>query len=126
MEHSYSHTKCDRMENVAKMITGINIYDPYSGYYGSYGRHNREYNITEILQLLDHCGFTTEEAFTADITENKSGEYVKSDQMEPLLSGREYDLGQYIFVRARNTGVCQKGRPSFLFMNYPSDELVDV
>ena len=116
----------NRMENAAKMIAGINIYDPYSGYWGSYGRHNREYNITEILQLLDHCGFTTEEAFTADITENKSGEYVKLAQLEPLLSGREYDLGQYIFVRARNTGVCQKGRPSFLFMNYPSDELVDV
>ena len=30
-----------RLENVARLIAGANIYDPYSGY-GAYGRHNRE------------------------------------------------------------------------------------
>ena len=30
-----------RLENVARIIQGSNIYDPYSGY-GPYGRHNRE------------------------------------------------------------------------------------
>ena len=30
-----------RLENVCRMLAGVNIYDPYSGY-GAYGRHNRE------------------------------------------------------------------------------------
>ncbi len=32
-----------RLENVCRMIAGVNIYDPYSGY-RPYGRHNRENN----------------------------------------------------------------------------------
>lgn len=33
----------NRIENVARMISGTNMYDPYSTY-GPYERHNREYN----------------------------------------------------------------------------------
>jgi SAM-dependent methyltransferase len=115
-----------RIENVTKMIVGANIYDPYSGYYGPYGRHNREYNVSEILQLLDYCGFAVEEVFTSDVIENKSRDYVPLEQLELLLSGRRHDLGQFIFVRAINSWECRKKRPSFLYTNFPPHELEDV
>ena len=41
-----------RLENVARMISGANIYDPYSGY-GPYGRHNREYNRHELSSVAE-------------------------------------------------------------------------
>lgn len=116
----------NRLENMAKMIAGTNIYDPYSGYYGQYGRHNREYNISEILQLLDYCGFIAEEAFAADAIENRSKDYVGQDQMEHLLSDGRHDLGQFIFLKARNHGECREKRPSFLYMNFPPLELDEV
>jgi len=50
----------NRLENVARMIVGANIYDPYSGY-GPYGRHNREYNKHELYLMLTYLGFTVEE-----------------------------------------------------------------
>jgi SAM-dependent methyltransferase len=116
----------NRLENIAKMIAGINIYDPYSGYYGPYGRHNREYNVSEILHLLDYCGFAVEEVFTSDIIANKSRDYLQLEQLEILLSGRRHDLGQFIFIRAINAGKCRKKRPSFLYANFPSHELEPV
>jgi SAM-dependent methyltransferase len=116
----------NRLENVVKMIAGTNIYDPYSRYWGPYGRHNREYNISEILQLLEYCGFVVEEAFTSDVTENKSRDYVPLDQMRLLISGRRHDLGQFIFIRAINARRCRKRRPSFLYTNFPPNELDDV
>jgi SAM-dependent methyltransferase len=115
-----------RLENVAKMIAGINVYHPYSGYWGPYGRHNREYTLLEIIELLDHCGFAIEEAFTADVKENRSEDQLRLAQLEPLLSGRIHDLGQSIFIRAKNVEKCQGKRPSFLFMNYPPGELIDI
>jgi hypothetical protein len=33
------------------------------------------------------------------------------------------DLGQYIFVRAVNTGKAGKRKPAFLYRSYPTDEL---
>lgn len=55
-----------RLENVARLISGTNIYDPYSGY-GPYGRHNREYNRHELDQLLKFEGFEPTVCFTADV-----------------------------------------------------------
>jgi hypothetical protein len=57
-----------RLENVAKMIAGANIYDPYSGC-RPYGRHNREYNKHELYLLLNYLGFTIDAMFTADVHE---------------------------------------------------------
>jgi SAM-dependent methyltransferase len=67
-----NYTNVSRLENVARMIAGVNIYDPYSGY-GPYGRHNREYNKHELYLLLDYLGFTVDVMFTADVHDNHAG-----------------------------------------------------
>ncbi len=111
-----------RLENVARMIAGVNIYDPYSGY-GPYGRHNREYNKHELYLLLDYLGFTVDVMFTADVHENQASSYAPVPEFENLLRHRELDLGQYIFVRALNIGKAGEKKPAFLYRSYPADEL---
>lgn len=111
-----------RLENVARMIAGVNIYDPYSGY-GPYGRHNREYNKHELYLLLNYLGFTVDVMFTADVNENHASSYSAVSEYENLLKHRELDLGQYIFVRALNTGKAGEKKPAFLYRSYPADEL---
>ena len=111
-----------RLENVAKMIAGVNIYDPYSGY-GPYGRHNREYNKHELYLLLDYLGFSIDTMFTADVHQNNAGVYSKTFQLKPFLEQRKLDLGQYIFIRALNTRKAGSKKPAFLYRSYPHDEL---
>ncbi|MDB9444999.1 class I SAM-dependent methyltransferase [Anabaena sp. CS-542/02] len=111
-----------RLENVARMMAGANIYDPYSGY-GPYGRHNREYNKHEIYLLLQHVGFSIDSMFTADVHSNEANNYHPIANLEPLLKPRELDLGQYIFVRALNTHPARNKKPAFLYRSYPSEEL---
>ena len=116
----------NKLENIMKMIDGDNIYDPYSGYYGPYGRHNREYNVRELYLLLDYCGFTIETMFTADTQEKMAKNDATMILLEPMLRRRKNDLGQYIFVRALNTKRGTKKKPTFLYTNYPPDELEEV
>ncbi|MGB6295168.1 MAG: class I SAM-dependent methyltransferase [Rivularia sp. (in: cyanobacteria)] len=111
-----------RLENVAKMIAGVNIYDPYSGY-GPYGRHNREYNKHELYLLLKYLGFKIDTMFTADVHENNANNYSSVAKLESLLKHREPDLGQYIFVRALNAEKAGDKRPAFLYRSYPPNEL---
>ncbi|XGB42682.1 MAG: class I SAM-dependent methyltransferase [Nodosilinea sp. LVE1205-7] len=117
----------NRLENVARMIAGANIYDPYSGY-GIYGRHNREYNKHEIAMLLSHCGFEIEEMFSSDVHDNRSEGFFSVNRLsENLLDvkHRSLDLGQYIFVRARNAAPEKPGKPTWLYRSYPASELCD-
>lgn len=114
-----------RLENVAKMIAGANIYDPYSGY-GPYGRHNREYNKHELYLLLKHLGFTLEEIFTADVHPNQSAIYADINKMTALVRFRKDDLGQYIFLKAINNGEAKTKRPDFLFRSYAPELLEKV
>lgn len=111
-----------RLENVAKLISGENIYDPYSGY-GPYGRHNREYNKHELHLLLTYAGFTPEAMFSADVHHNNAYAYVDRDALTGLVRFREADLGQYIFVRARKTGGARTAKPDFLYRSYPPGEI---
>lgn len=111
-----------RLENVARIINGANIYDPYSGY-GPYGRHNREYNCHELAMLLEHEGFELEMRFTADVHANLSATYVDLNKVSDLVRFRENDLGQYIFMRAKNTGVASIKKPTWLYRSYPEEEL---
>lgn len=111
-----------RLENVCRMIAGVNIYDPYSGY-GAYGRHNREYNRHELTLLLDYCGFDIDLAFSADVHENVADRYSPVAQVADLLKHREHDLGQYLFVRAVNARPAKTRRPGWLYRSYPPGQL---
>jgi SAM-dependent methyltransferase len=42
--------------NLWRLAVGQNTYDQYCGY-GVYGRHNHEYTSSEVIQLLQGCGF---------------------------------------------------------------------
>lgn len=117
----------NRLENIARMIAGTNIYDPYSGY-GPYGRHNREYNKHELSLLLSHLGFEIETMFSSDVHTNHSNHFfpVKGFSKNVLsIKNRKLDLGQYIFVRARNSLPAETCKPRWLFRSYPSGELCD-
>jgi len=111
-----------RLENVARMISGGNIYDPYSGY-GPYGRHNREYNRHELGLLLPYLGFEIEDMFTADVHENRAEKFLPLGRFANLVKYRQEDLGQYIFCRARIVGKDRGKRPAFLYRSYPENEL---
>lgn len=101
-----------RLENVARLLAGANIYDPYSGY-GPYGRHNREYTLAELRGLVEHTGFRIEAAFSADVHENRAALFYSPSKLAALLT-RSADLGQYLFVRARNNGSATTGWPEGL------------
>ena len=112
-----------RLENITRIISGANIYDPYSGY-GPYGRHNREYNRHELDQLLRFEAFEPIHHFTADVHGNNAGNFFDIKIIAPLLKFREDDLGQYIFLKALNSGPkSTRKRPAWLFRSYPADEL---
>ena len=117
----------DRLENVARILAGANIYDPYSGY-GVYGRHNREYNRHEISLLLSHLGFDVETIFTADVHENRAQYFFDIENIKymiALVQNREYDLGQYIFVKAKNVREENIKKPRWLYRSYPSHLIED-
>ncbi|MGZ8215744.1 class I SAM-dependent methyltransferase [Methylomagnum sp.] len=114
-----------RLENISKMIFGSNIYDPYSGH-GIYGRHNREYNRHELFLLLSHCGFKFEQAFSSDVHINYSDAIYPTKRIAEnirYIKHRELDLGQYIFVRARNILPAKPCKPTWLYRSYPPNEL---
>lgn len=113
-----------RLENVTRMVSGTNIYDPYSGY-GPYGRHNREYNRHELDQLLRFEGFEPTACFTADVHANNAQAFCNVGNIAELLRFREHDLGQYIFIKAvaRSNDTSMK-RPAWLYRSYPAGELV--
>jgi hypothetical protein len=117
----------NRLENIAKMMAGQNIYDPISGY-GVYGRHNREYNKHELFLMLDHLGFKLDLMFSSDVHENHSDSYYPTAGLAKQIlatPNRGYDLGQYIFLRARNSHPAKVGKPRWLYRSYPETELCD-
>jgi SAM-dependent methyltransferase len=111
-----------RLENVARLIAGENIYDPYSGY-GPYGRHNREYNRHELVTLCQFEGFSVENHFTADVHENRAGVYTDLSPLRRQLTHRFADLGQYLFLRAVKTQHSPQKRPSWLYRSMPEELL---
>lgn len=111
-----------RLENVARLISGENIYDPYSGY-GPYGRHNREYNRHELVTLLQFEGFDVTEHFTADVHGNRAAAYADLNSLKDKLEFRKYDLGQYLFLKATNTSRTSEKVPSWLYRSLPAERL---
>lgn len=53
-------------QNLWRLATNRNIFDLYSGY-GVYGRHNREYTPSELVDLVQGCGFTVKQVCLEDI-----------------------------------------------------------
>lgn len=111
-----------RLENVARLISGENIYDPYSGY-GPYGRHNREYTRHELVTLLQFVGFDVKEHFTADVHKNRAAAYADLNYLKGKLEFRKKDLGQYLFLKATNTTRASDKVPSWLYRSLPADQL---
>ncbi len=105
-----------RLENIARLLSGHNIYDPYSGY-GLYGRHNREYTSKELRSLLEHAGFSVQTYFSADSHENQAKFYFPLTKIASILP-RETEIGEYHFVRARSGRATQSGKPSWLYRSF--------
>lgn len=114
-----------RLENVARLIAGANVYDPYSGY-GPYGRHNREFTRHEIYQLLQFVGFDVTDHFTADVHDHAAANFTDTSQIVDVLDQRLPDLGQYLFFSAINTRPPSAGRPSSFFRSLPDGQIVDL
>jgi len=114
----------NRLENVSRMLSGANIYDPYSGY-GPYGRHNREYNKHELNLLLKHAGFDIEIMFSSDVHANRANDFFNVNQFAELIRFRKLDLGQYIFIRAVNRFRANPLKPSWLYRSYTPGELTE-
>ena len=113
-----------RLGNIMKIILGENIYDPYSGY-GPYGRHNREYTIGEVRHLLALNGFAIEQVWTASVTPRAiAGSKDIRGRIFTRLVGRDGDLGEYIFVRARKVEESAKVRSTVFYRSRP-DLLVE-
>lgn len=116
----------NRIENVARMIAGANLYDPFSGY-GKYGRHNREYNKHELFQMLTLCGFQIEVMFSANVHTEYAPNYFNIEKIVELLSdipNREFDLGQYIFIRARKIrDVLSVNAPEWLYRSLATNKV---
>jgi len=117
-----------RLENVVRLASGNNIYDPYSGY-GPYGRHNREFNVHELSRLLKYEGFQIESCFTSDVHVNRANMYVNSlnffkKYINDENKDRAWDLGQYIFIKAKKVKVNNnKKYPSWLYRSYPENKI---
>jgi len=112
-----------RAENVARLIAGENIYDPYSGH-GRYGRHNREFTRHELFHFVQHCGFKVENHFTADVHENGVELYAAAEKLDELLAHRSPDLGQYLFLSAtKSDGFEVNLRPRELYRSLPENQL---
>jgi SAM-dependent methyltransferase len=111
-----------RLENVARLIAGENIYDPYSGY-GPYGRHNREYNRHELVTLLEFEGLEPQNHFTADVHANNAAAFASVTRLQSQVSFRQHDLGQYIFIKAVKRAKQPERRPKWLYRSYAQDQL---
>jgi SAM-dependent methyltransferase len=115
-----------RLENVLRVVGGVNIYDPYSAR-TPYARHNREYTMDELGRLLAFAGFEVERQFTADAHSPVEPLEARPEYaaIAPVIEFRKSYLGQYLFVVARSTGSASIGLPSSLYCGYPASTLVD-
>ena len=99
-----------RIENLAKMLRGDNVYEPISGY-GIHGRHNREYTVGELQVLLSELGFEPTRVFTADVSPEQS-------QPPPWFPGLGLsDRGEYVFATARAYGRDRWRYPAWLYQS---------
>lgn len=100
----------NKIQNVQRLLLGINIYDGYSPY-GPYGRHNREYSTDDIKSLLIYCGYSIEKILSRDV-------YDEPINYRNWLIDKLYKPGiekkQVIFVKARKSEIREAPKPGFL------------
>ena len=84
---------------------------------------DREYTTQELTELLSHAGFEIELMFTSDVYTNHANFYCDPNKFVHLVDNRKADLGQYIFVKARNTSAANLKKPTWLYRSYPPDQL---
>jgi len=107
-----------RTENVAALLRGDNVYDPYHlGAPLSGSRHSREYTFAELRDLLGGCGFAVERMEDHDITPLATRSARLLAPFHRLLAratgGRHRG---HLFVRARKTSAPFRWRfPAGLF-----------
>lgn len=99
-----------RLDNLARMIEGRNVYEPLSGY-GVYGRHNREYTVGELRDLLADLGYAVDDVFAADVTPRP----VDPDDLPTGFTVEH--RGDNLFGRARATGDPRKEYPDWLYQS---------
>lgn len=92
-----------------KLGAGRNIYDLYSEE-GLYGRHNREYNLTEVKELLRNSGFEVIRCYSKVFRPYKSKESIYKRALRisynlsvNFLIKTGLNMGGYIFCIARKT-----------------------
>lgn len=98
-----------RLENLAFMVRGDNVYESLSGY-GTYGRHNREYTVAELDSLLRALGYDVVELTARDIVEPPP-ELEWGSAVEPA------NRGGNLFALARATGVQRWRYPEWLYQS---------
>ncbi|MBW2416541.1 MAG: methyltransferase domain-containing protein [Deltaproteobacteria bacterium] len=99
---------CKRIERLLKLISGGNVYDPYSGY-GVYGRHNREYTRWEVAELLRNHNFDVE----TEVVTNAYAHglpYRLATSIPPLHRRRDN-----IIAVGRKTGLTVERYPTWLY-----------
>jgi hypothetical protein len=57
------------------------------------------------------------------VHDNVSASLFSLEAIVPLVKFRENDLGQYLFLRSRNSGAARSKRPAWLYRSYPPGEL---
>lgn len=113
-----------RLDNVRRIISGANLYDPYSDH-GPYGRHNREYTLQDLFELLSSNGFALGTIFTADAHPGEKLP-VSVGAIAPLVQDRSTDLGQYIFCQctiSRESKDVAPARPPGLYRGFSSESV---
>lgn len=101
-----STPNASRADNIATLLKGGNIYQPYHlGAPLKGSRHSREYTLAELVDLVRGCGFEVEQADDLDIYPPSSSlrrvfRFAMNHLVAPLTGGR---YRYHLFLRARKT-----------------------
>lgn len=95
-----------RVESIARLLNGGNLYDPYHlGAPLKGSRHSREYTLQELEDLIDGCGFEIERIQDINIYPpgNRAFALMRAvmNKVVARLTGGHYRY--HLFVRARKT-----------------------
>jgi hypothetical protein len=108
-------------KNVFSLITGRNIYHPYS-LYGVYGRHNREFSVDELKKLLTACNFEMDALKVVSFNNHAPPILENVTNLFSKVFGRNGE--DCIFIVAKARGQTNYPLPSYLFMIVSNPKLI--